>query len=273
MRKTFVDILKNNKIDIKREYSRLYDAFYNAESYEFSIEEMINLDFDFIWFKGTCQSLNDFNEEYDIHFQKQPKDFSLDYLINFCEYIYNFIVPIRVNSCSQFHNLAYDKIENHVLKLAEKLCLKFITKENYFILIQESPQAQLVAENVSDELSYKILEYNHHSLKGHLDAKKSILLKVAEELEPQRKELRKLDSKLETEIFFAFNNFNIRHNNCNPKNKAKYISQFAELDNQQKEQLYDWIYKQCLIGFIKLEKAIDDKIFNDIKEKISGKQL
>ena len=272
MRRTFVDILKNNKIDIKREYTRLYDAFYKSEEpTKFSIAEMVDYDFDYVWFKDTCQSLDDFNEEYNIYFVEQPQDFTLDYLITFCEYIYNFIASIKTNGSSYSHGLAYDRIERHIWKLAEKLCLKFITSENYFLLIEESPQAQLVAENVSDELSYKILEYHHHSLKGNLDAKKSILLKIAEELEPQRKELSKLDSNLETEIFFAFNKFNIRHNNCNPKDKAKYISQFDGLGNDEKEKLYNFVYSQCLIAFIKLENLDNNKKFDELKYKINNK--
>lgn len=271
MRKTFCDIFKEQKIDINREYSRLYEAFYESTFPTFSVSEMIDYDFDCIWFKDTCQSLQDFNEEHNINFEKQPQDFSLDYLIFFCEYIYNFISAIKTSN-SSFNNRDYNKIERHIYSLIEKLGLKIITKNNFFLFVEESPQVKLVAELVPDTLSNRILEYNHHSTKGNLDSKKSILLKIAEELEPQRKDLKAIDTALEKNLFIAFNNFNIRHNNCNSKDASLYVSEFANLIHKEKEKLYDWIYNQSMIAFIKLNNIDNNKLFKDIKEKIDNKK-
>ena len=273
MRRTFADILKYNKVDIKREYKRLYDLFFKATNLEYSVFEAINIGFNEIWFCGTCNSLYDFNEEYGFNFEEQPQNFDFDYLITFCEYVYNLVYAINPNGKIYFRvPEKVERLKEQIGMVIERIGYTNIhRKDGFTIFVPKSPQAILVAECVSEKLSYKVLEYNHYSLKGNLEGKKSILIKIAEELEPQRKDLKGIDSKLESNIFYAFNYFNIRHNNCNPKDKAKYISQFANLKNEQVEQLYDWTYNQCLIAFIKLENENNSKIFSELKNKIDNK--
>ena len=274
MRRTFADILKNNKIDIKKEYSRLYDLFYKIKSYHSNtIYDLVSYHFDEIPFKGTCLSLKDFNETYEITFDEQPQNFNLEYLISFCEYIYNLVysVDLRELSYGSFIDMA-EGIKIRLTQIIEMVEYDYCENdEGITILIPKSPQVDLVAQSVSEKLSYKIFEYNHHSLKGNLETKKSILMNIAEELEPQRKILKTIDTSLEKNLFFAFNNFNIRHNNCDSSDADKYVPQFSKLRKNKKEELYDWLYNQCLIAFIKLENNDLNTKFKDIKEKIDKK--
>ena len=194
----------------------------------------------------------------------------MDYLLLFCEYVYNLVLPIKVVGISHY-NLEYGKIIDHITKLTDKLNLTITSKGNYYILLEKSFPAISVAQSVSEELSYKILEYNHHSLKGNIEGKKSILLKLASKLEPKRKILQSIDSTLDKNLFLSFNKFNIRHNNCDNSDESNYTTQFANLNNEEQEELYDWTYNQSLIAFIKLENINLNEKFKNIKYKIDIK--
>lgn len=272
MRRTFVDILKNKKVDIRTEYSRLYSLFYETKTLGQPIKSIFNRYFCDIWFRGTCTTLDEFDEEFGFNFVKQPEDFNIDYLVSFCEYIYNLSVSFDRDS-SIFYNMDMQFLQMQIFGILDKIEYTNIEQEGHVIFVPEKPEAIYVAEVVSESLSNKILEYNHHSLQNNLEGKKEILLKIADELEPHRNELSNLDSSLESNIFYAFNKFNIRHNNCNPKAKSKYIAQFALLSQEEKEELYDWTYNQSLIAFIKLENAGLNEKFKEIKNKIDNNIL
>ena len=269
MRRTFADILKSNNVNIKKEYSRLYSMFFDSEESSYSIRELIDNCFNKLWLRDTCMSLDEFDKEFGFDFQEQPQNFSLDYLVSFMEYVYNLTTEL-VSSCSIRYKSKLQTIQQQIWRILDKIKYVNVEQDNFIIFVPEKPEAIYVAEVVSESLSNKILEYNHHSLQNNLEGKKEILLKIVDELEPQRADLSKLDSSLESNLFYAFNKFNIRHNNCNPKAKTKYVSQFALLSNEEKEELYDWAYNQSLIAFIKLENAGLNEKFKEIKNKIDN---
>lgn len=262
MRRIFADILKNQKVDIKKEYERLYALFY-CRKYWDTVRDIVASKFETLPFRRTCTSLEDFDEEFGFNFELQPKNFDLDYLLNFCEYVYNLVFYIKDNDNQ------VKRVKAQVIKVVELIEFTFVPRDDGLkILVPKSPQAILVAETVSEHLSYKILEYNHHSLKGDLEGKKSILIKIAQELEPQRDDLKNIDSQLGKDLFKAFNNFNIRHNNCDEKDKKKFNASFTALDNERREELYDWTYNQCLIAFIKLENKNANTLFEEMKNNM-----
>lgn len=82
---------------------------------------------------------------------------------------------------------------------------------------------------VEPDLAQIILEYHHYLLKGDLGAKKDRLRKLADALEPKRKELDNLNKTLCSDFFFLVNKMNIRHNNCDPSDKSKYVEKFDKM--------------------------------------------
>lgn len=52
---------------------------------------------------------------------------------------------------------------------------------------------------IPDNLSYKVLEYNHHSLKGNIEAKKEILIKMASILESYSGKLNEINKTFKSE--------------------------------------------------------------------------
>ena len=138
------------------------------------------------------------------------------------------------------------------------------------IFVEKSPVAIAVSESdlIPAELSYKVLEYDHYALKGDIEKKKHIILQLAQILEAKSKELQKISSSLKDDLFFLFNNLNLRHNNVDPSNKGKYKRIVSELDKGQLEHWYDETYQMCLLAFMELEQAERKKAFDEFKKQI-----
>ena len=83
------------------------------------------------------------------------------------------------------------------------------------IFVEKDPAAIAVAEGefIPESLSYRLISYNHYSMKGNLAEKKTTLLDLANLLEPQRTNLERIDKTFSSDLFYTFNNFHIRHNN------------------------------------------------------------
>ena len=78
-RKNFAQVLKDAKIDYKREYSRLYEMFYESEINQEKnvLRDACAANFWNMPIRGTCLSLDDFDDYYEIKFDKEPEDFDL----------------------------------------------------------------------------------------------------------------------------------------------------------------------------------------------------
>lgn len=93
MRKTFARVIKSSEVNLKREYSKLYELFYGKDAQDGqSLADLISINFEGFFFRGTCLDLNDFDEQYGFCFVQQPTNFDIDYLVSFCEYFYNFVL-------------------------------------------------------------------------------------------------------------------------------------------------------------------------------------
>jgi len=126
-----------------------------------------------------------------------------------------------------------------------------------------------VAEIIDPSLSYKVIEYNHHSMKGDLDRKKAVLIALAEKLEPQRTKLKEINTSLETDIFYLLNSVKIRHNNAEQGGK-NYISYVAAMNNEEIEQWYDDTYQLCLLAFLELDNTERKARVKQLKEDIQN---
>lgn len=72
---------------------------------------------------------------------------------------------------------------------------------------------------MAPEISYKVLEYNHYTMKGDIARKKETVRILADQLEPKRADLTAINKELASNVFFMFNNMNIRHNNSTEGDK------------------------------------------------------
>lgn len=260
-RRNFSQILEAANIDIRREYNRLYSSFYLQKIQDmygncYTLKEYCAANFMNVPFRGTCLSLDDFDDFYKFNFEKVPSNFDLNYLVLFCEYTYNLVLSLNCNMASMYTgiNAPQQVYMQQVMKVIELIGYMMTKKNSVTIMVPKSQAAIAVSEIVSPTLSYKVIEYNHHALHGNIEAKKSILLLLADQLESKRKVLKSINKILEDNIFFLYNSMNIRHNNCD-LNSKNYKEHTANMSSKELENWYDEIYQLSLLAFLELDNV------------------
>lgn len=274
-RRNFAQILEEADVDIRREYDRLYSSFFLQKTFDgagnsLSLYDYCQMNFLNIPFRGTCLTLDDFDDFYDLHFEKVPNNFELNYLILFCEYTYNLL--IYLNPLNSFGNFGVNSPQQvylqQIYKVIEEIGYMYsANKRGITIFVPKSQEAISVSEIIEPEVSYRVIEYNHHSLQGDIEGKKAILLLLADKIESKRTELRNINKTMETNIFLLFNYMNIRHDNCS-RESPKYIEYVANMSKTELEQWYDEIYQLSLLAFLELDNVERNRKISDLKDHI-----
>ena len=146
-----------------------------------------------------------------------------------------------------------------------------LDEEEQIILIEKNPAAISAAEISEPEIAKKIIQYNHYTLKGDIESKKEILITLANEVEPRRKELERVNSSLSDDLFFMFNNVNLRHNNIEPNDK-NYRPFIADMDKSSLESWYDETYQMILLAKLLLDNVVRTSNIKTLKKNITGTQ-
>ena len=278
-RKSFSQVLKEASIDIRREYDRLYHLFFlhrtrDNSGNNLTLREYCAGTFLQLPFRGTCVSLDDFDDFYEYHFEKAPSAFSIDTLVSLCEYSYNLAAYNQsVNPAMMGYGMSpiAQSVQFYVYQVNTVIDnLGYMPNVQGCItdFVPKDQAAIAVAEIVDSNLSYKVIEYNHHSMKGDLERKKSILLALADKLEPQRTKLNSVSSSLESDLFYLLNTVDVRHNNSDP-NGTKYVETVAKMKNKEIEKWYDDIYQMCLLAFMELDNVERKGRVKELKKRIS----
>lgn len=252
MRRNFAQALKTGGIDIAEEYGKLYDLFYGQDKDGRSLSECISNNFLDFHFRGTCLTLEEFDRKHGFNFEESPRYFNIDYFVSFCEYVWNFVTILPGNYFFRY----YDKLFfwEHIEKLVDLIGYQSVQEDGFKIFVPKDNVAIAVSESplIPDDVSYKVIAYHHHSMKGDLEAKKETIRKLADLLEPKRENLKNQNKQLATDLFFMFNNLNIRHNNISLDDK-KYKKYVAEMSPEDLETWYDEIFQMCLLAFMELD--------------------
>jgi len=268
MRRNFAQVLKAGKIDLKKEYTKFYHLFYRKDDRDHkSIAEIISENFIDFHFRGTCLTLEEFDEMHNYRFEEQPQDFNEEYLVCFMEYIYNLIIHVE----SRFFFYHYDRsfYLNQIQRVVEMIGYDMACQDGFTILVPKDNNVIAVAESelIPECLSYKVLEYNHHSMKGDVESKKETLIKLADALEAKRPKLSEINKSFSSDLFALINSCNIRHNNTDASS-GKYHKYIAEMDEEEMENTYDEIYQMCLLAFMQLEHADRKEWIRKMKSNI-----
>ena len=274
MRKSFADILKNTQFNIETEYYRLKKLFYEKHILyhpggiptSSTLYNIVNARFTNVSFRNNALSLEDFDHINEFNFNEYKANVDIDLFLTFCEYLINIITDIKDSLPEAFFSTC-ELIQEQIGTAIERMEFMEIYQGNLISYVPKNTSAITVAEIIDDDdSSYKILFYNHHSLSGDIEGKKEILLKLANLFESRKSEAKGVCDKVSENLRFAFNNFNIRHNNIDPSSKS-YQEFFAKLSDSEKEELYDDTYQLCLEFFITLDNKDKIKKFEDIRRK------
>ena len=141
--------------------------------------------------------------------------------------------------------------------------------ETCILVIEDKAEITAAAEILPSALAFDIIKYNHHSLRGEIELKKSILLSLGAELEPRRKELQSHTKQLSEDIFFMLNNLNLRHNNKSKTDK-NYKEAVAKMRKDRLEKWYDELYQMMLLAILILDNADRASRVKELKDKIIG---
>lgn len=274
-RRNFAQILKEANVDIRREYDRLYSSFYLQKTPDingtpFSLHDFCSANFINIPFCGTCLSLDDFDESHKLYFEKAPKDFDINYLISFCEYTYNLVLylqPFGVFGMAGGFSLNQLFLQQ-VQKVIDLIGYMASQTGGVTIFVPKSQAAISASEIVDPSLSYKVIEYNHHTLQGNIEGKKAILMLLIEKLSPERSKLKQINGTMEDNLFFLFNNLNLRHPNCDKQSKD-FKPYVASMSKKDMEWWYDEIYQLCLLALLELDNTERNAKIKELKKNIT----
>jgi len=272
MRRTFAEVLREGKIEIEDEYRELYRLVYFPPSSSCPLRSIIKSVFRYFPFRGTCVDLFDFDRKYGFQVETMPETVDEECLVTFSEYYYNFIVALEKLQRERDDIPPVDEIyKNQIDAIVEELgYMKVQDEDGIITFVVKDPGAVAVAESeiIPQSLSYRVLEYNHHSWKGNIEKKKQALLMFAEILEPQRAELQSISKELCDDVFFAFNNMNIRHNNIAQSTPSKYRKVIAMMEAEEMEKWYDEVYQMCLLACLELANVERKNKFSQFKEQM-----
>lgn len=228
-------------------------------------------------YRGRYINAKDFLNALDFDNLVQMARHNLEKHLTLIELIYNFWnlayneldkdpCPEGLTGDINFHHLK--KVMDQILEENNHVAVGN-DDNDHFIVIEDKPEVTAVAEIMPTEsLSFEVIKYNHRSLKGNIDLKRAILVKLGAEIEPKRSNLRSINSHLESDIFTLLNNLNIRHNNCAVNDQKNYKEAVAAMTKEQLEKWYDELYQMILLGFLLLDNVERSKKVAELKSQI-----
>lgn len=219
--------------------------------------------------------MQEFDEENGFNFPDPSKaNPKFDDLILLMEYFYNMLTGYMGANHFAFDNRINTQfLMQHILKVSEAIGYTQASEDGFTVFVEKNAVVSAVAESelIPLELSYKLIAYDHHSMRGDLEGKKTIILRLAALLEAKKSILHQVNLNLENDLFYIFNNFNLRHNNCDSSAKGKYKPYIANMKKDDLEKWYDEAYQMCLLAFMEIEQAARKPKFDAIKTEIEEK--
>lgn len=187
-----------------------------------------------------------------------------EYVI-YCEMLINIISGIYDNK-SYYLKEPISTLFDTIRITVEKAGLEIREQNGDYIIVTKDAMAIEVAET-NPAIADIVIEYNQYLLRGNIKRKKELLKAMVDALEPEKSKLSQICARYTKDYFYLANNMDIRHNNCNPNDKANYNEKFANLTDKEKEDWYDLIYSQGLFLFMNLKQQDRNVQIDSFKEE------
>lgn len=242
----------NTKYDTLREINkiaRLYNSIIIKENgyYEYSVETLFENEILQHWKqRRSYLSCKEIKRDLGIAttvFCDIPKDIIilLEYYVNISFFVYKKIYSDDSFDIPKDFTLMFQNLKLLIENLNYEI--KLFEDDEKIILIPKKPEATAVAEISSEETALAILMYNHHSMKGDIEGKRTILYKIAHEYETLLKNPIEGYKDFFVKTNALLNNLHIRHDN---KTKEGNKNPVIEIDGKELENWYDELYQLLL---------------------------
>lgn len=276
MIKSIFDLEK--RTDLKKECLRL-EKYLNTEQFcilkslkpYYTFWDMVDSFIEFWPYRYTATNIEDYFNFYELPFEAAIMNNEQ------CFYYLQIVLDIIMWLNDQKENYNLDSTHFELSVLEENNKDRFYTITNNISLIAELSNYDIEKINehytfvkkdadvdsilhqleTEEDLRLVILSYNDFRIEKNIDEKAKRLKKIADWLEPKRKDFEKYNKPLTSDIFYILNNANIRHNNNKQLN----------LSTEETLSLYNDLFTM-MIHLIRSEniKNIQTKI-NQLKNK------
>lgn len=278
-RKSFFERMER-EIDLQKEYEKIENVILNENDYNhLTIEKELSNNFRKWKYRQNYMSFYELRNELGFTYRKSNSQKGVyfptgtvkctgDFLL-YCEMVRNLLNHLITKAPYNVQRII--DINRTIQFDLDRINHQFYTYgDGREIIVQKNAATSAVADIVEPVLADEIIRYNHYLLKGDLESKKDILIKIAAALEPMRTELKEANKTIEKDLFFLVNTMNVRHNNCDPRDIQKYCKAFDELSVSEKESWYDEIYQESLMAFLSLEQQKRERKIAEFKRRMNN---
>ena len=273
-RKNIFEILNGSELDLEYEVRKLFSLL-QEECIDYlgsyTVEAFVD-EYEFAKWPHRCRCRDTDEMKLRLNIRNLKQILSSNFnTLNYLEYIGNMLFLCQ--NTDEF--LDYDDDFNYITEslryILDQLNMSFYTHpSNDRVTLQEKDPAATAAAEISEpQLALSIIEYNHHTLKGDLEAKKSILFSLGHDLERYSRELKTFRPDLADEAGFLLNSLNIRHNNSTPpegKSLDNYIPHVAEMKPETLEEWYDETYQVLLLCILEYDHLARKGKIKELKD-------
>lgn len=224
-------------------------------------------------YSNRCVELDDLRKKIGItNYEIDIQDYPLEKCLLFFELIYNLVKLLidrykdpqdtRIRRVNEYD--VYKIIEN-IEGLLEELNYKIEKIEDRYVIVEKDIVATAVAENNID-IAEDIIEYRRFNLKGEIETKKAIILKLADKIEPLRTKFKGTNfNTIMDDVQMFLNNLNLRHNNLEGKNKKEVV---VNMSKEELERWYDKVFDMILSVLQINEYIKDSSNINNLKQNL-----
>lgn len=197
-RRNFFDRLVRT-LDFQKEYQKIESLVLQPHSlHGYSIEDSIERYFKNWKYNANYLSFKELRDHLEFTFVRDgyydlPSEIIKDAndFFDYCEMIINMIVLLPEEE-AEYHGNNVNEIIRLIDYDLNSLNHKIRKIDDKYLIIQKDATVSEVVDIVEDSLAKIILEYNHYLLKGDLEKKKNILIKIANALESQKVKSKRL---------------------------------------------------------------------------------
>lgn len=268
-RRTFADLLNDYSFDVEMEYETLHRLMYSRGALVPGrcLNDEIVRNFIYMPFRGSAISADSFNRRFNLDFEDCQTSGDFDYFVRFCEYVYNSAHGLQLAALGDEQLNMF--VIHHIKKVLDNIGYSSVKDGKITVFVENKPEVIEAALVTTPDSGQQLMRYYHYSLKGDIEGKRSILLRLADELEPRRTDLKRANAGLEKDLFFVFNNLDLRHNNTEPGSK-NYHSSVARMKASQLEEWYDRTHSMCAEALLALARFEAKAELKNLKENLDA---